>query len=118
MLGDPASRSADACESYGSMIIKIIKHNTCRRRMTRMGSTNHIRGEKSWKQVFTRGYIEQAFRRCCVSESLLHGEANEPYLQRADWKLKDKGVKQESKAKERMIAPTVRSRVAQDLDAA
>ena len=110
-MGDPASRAADACESYGAMVKKIIKHNTCRRRVNRTG-TEHKRGEKKWSQVFSRGYIEQAFRRCCVKESLLHGEDNLPYLQRADWKLKQKGVKQESRAaKECEVAPTVRSRV-------
>lgn len=31
-LGDPARRSCDACESFGAMVKKIIKHATCRRR--------------------------------------------------------------------------------------
>ena len=30
------------------------------------------------------GYIQQAFRRVCVRESLQHGEANKPYVQRDD----------------------------------
>ena len=115
-LGDPASRAADACESYGSMVKKIIKHNTCRRRVNRTGVPAK-RGEKKWNQVFTRGYIEQAFRKCCVRESLLHGEANAPFLQRADWKLKQKGVKTEKSEKAREVPPSVRSRMAAEVDA-
>ena len=49
-------------------------------------------------------------------EKLLHGEANLPFLQRVDWKLKSKGVKKAAKATERQIPPTVRSRVAAELD--
>eukprot|EP00965_Chrysotila_dentata_P024439 809129-Pleurochrysis_carterae.AAC.1 len=30
-LGDPSRRSCDACESFGAMLKKIIKHLTCRR---------------------------------------------------------------------------------------
>ena len=33
-LGDPTRRSCDACESFGAMVKKIIKHTTCRRRTT------------------------------------------------------------------------------------
>ena len=32
-LGDPSRRSCDACESFGAMVKKIIKHATCRRRI-------------------------------------------------------------------------------------
>ena len=52
-----------------------------------------------------------------MKEKLLHGKANEPFLQRKDWKLKDKGVKSESKSKEREIPPTVRSCLAAEVDA-
>ena len=31
-LGDPTRRSCDACESFGAMVKKLIKHSTCRRR--------------------------------------------------------------------------------------
>ena len=31
-LGDPTRRAADACESFGAMVKKVIKHTTCRRR--------------------------------------------------------------------------------------
>ena len=34
LLGDPTNRSCDACESFGAMLKKIIKHNTCRRSLT------------------------------------------------------------------------------------
>ena len=37
------------------------------------------------------GYIQQAFTRACVSESLRHGKANAPYMQRSDRALKSKG---------------------------
>ena len=123
-LGDPASRAADACESYGAMVKKIIKHSTCRRRTKGDCSTSHgprfahahKRGEKTWHQTFTRGYIQQAFRRCCVRESLLHGEANEPFLQRQDWKLKTRGVKAESKSTEKSVPQSVRELVAKELE--
>ena len=120
-LGDPASRAADACESFGALVKRTIKHRTCRRRVKggKAGSSEgpvfgheHTRGIKKWRQTFGRGYIEQAFRRVCVSESLLHGEADQPFLQRADWKLKDKGVKKEAAVNERPVPPTVRSLVA------
>ena len=103
------------------MVKKIIKHNTCRRR-AQAGSSIHKRrmeghGRKEWRQTFTRGYIEQAFRKCCVREALLHGEANTPFLQRSDWKLKQKGVKAEKVVKEEAeLPPTVRSRVALEMD--
>ena len=32
-LGDPTRRSCDACESFGAMVKKLIKHSTCRRRL-------------------------------------------------------------------------------------
>ena len=32
-LGDPVRRSCDACESFGAMVKKLIKHSTCRRRL-------------------------------------------------------------------------------------
>ena len=106
------------------MVKKIIKHSTCRRRVkggSSVGPTfahEHKRAgtNKKWRQTFTRGYVEQAFRRCSVKEKLLHGEANLPFLQRTDWKLISKGVKAEKKATERPVPPTVRSRVAAEMD--
>ena len=88
-LGDPARRSADACESFGAMLKKLIKHATCRRRRTvdASGAKSLTGGEGSqqlWKTAFTVGYIQQAFRRACVRESLQHGPENAPFLQRAD----------------------------------
>ena len=81
-LGDPSRRSCDACESFGAMFKKTVKHLTCRRNISR-GST-HTRGEKQWRQTFTKSYLQQAFERVAVRETLIHGEANEPYLQRED----------------------------------
>ena len=95
-LGDPVRRSCDACESFGAMLKKIIKHATCRRRVT-TGQFDH--GKKAtagttarrWKQTFKVGYIEQAFKRACVRESLQHGAENADYLQRADVRRKTAG---------------------------
>ena len=76
MLGDPARRSCDACESFGAMLKKIIKHATCRRRLHGDKETTHDRKAtakataKRWTQTFKVGYIEQAFTRACVRESL------------------------------------------------
>jgi hypothetical protein len=68
--------------------------------------------------MFTRGYIEQAFRRCCAREALLHGEENEPYLSRSDWSLKEKALKAEQKVSERPVPPTIRSLMCTECDEA
>ena len=116
-LGDPESRACDANESYGALVKHVIKHQTCRRRIKGEGtSSSHTRGEKSWTQTFRRGYIEQAFRRCCAREALLHGVENEPYLGREDWRLKEKALKREQKESERIVPPTVRSLMCADCD--
>jgi hypothetical protein len=94
-LGDPSRRSCDACESFGAMIKKIIKHLTCRRsvKVNADGSAavtpHHAMGESGdreerWRQTFTRGFIQQAFERVCVRAELRLGPENEPYAQRAD----------------------------------
>ena len=84
-LGDPTRRSADACESFGAMVKKVIKHTTCRRRRSTEALPHASKKSgKIWKQTFRRGYIEQAFRRVSVRESLQHGLENAPYVQRAD----------------------------------
>ena len=83
----PSRRSCDACESFGAMLKKIIKHNTCRRRIKSEASEHkrQVGGSlKRWKQTFKRGYIEQAFRRAGVREAIRHGVENQPYLQRVD----------------------------------
>ena len=46
---------------------------------------------RRWKQAFTVGYVQQAFTRACVRESLRHGEENAQYLQRSDNKLVSEG---------------------------
>jgi hypothetical protein len=91
-LGDPSKRSCDACESLGASVKQIIRQTTCRRRSDR-GKHLHTSadGKKSWYSSFSRGYIEQAFRRVCVRSSLIHGSANSPYLQRKDHALLAKG---------------------------
>ena len=86
-MGDPARRSCDACESFGAMVKKLIKHSTVRRRL-RKATHNHQKlvggSRRRWKQTFTRGYIEQAFTCACVREHIRHGEENKRYLQRVD----------------------------------
>ena len=106
-LGDPTRRSTDACESFGAWLKRTIKELTCRRRVNVGSSYTHAVKDaegstvKTWKQTFKRSYIEQAFSRGCVKERLGHGQENEPYLQRSDWKriLDGKTVKKyESKS--------------------
>ena len=86
LLGDPSRRSCDACESFGAMVKKVIKHSTCRRRLTNQptNQTTQEASQQAWKKAFTVGFIEQAFRRVCVRESLQHGKENLPFQQRAD----------------------------------
>ena len=89
-LGDPSRRSCDACESFGAMFKKLIKHSTCRRRIKGGEKTTHKpkataqASRARWQQTFKRGYIQQAFTRACVRESLQHGAENAPYRQRVD----------------------------------
>jgi hypothetical protein len=91
-LGDAARRSAESCESFGAKMKKTIKHLTCRRNRSSTATQHTSKAGKSkWKQVFTKGYIEQAFSRGCVSESLKHGEDNRPYLQVKDARMKAAG---------------------------
>ena len=83
LLGDPTRRSCDACESWGAMIKKLIKFTTCRRRTTATG-TGHVHGESKWTQHLIVGFVQQAFSRACVRESLQHGPENAPFMQRTD----------------------------------
>ena len=106
-LGDPARRSCDACESFGASVKKIIRHMTCRRRVMQGKSYSHKRGDKLWSSTFSRGYVEQAFRRVCVRAELQHGKENLPYLQRADFRLVETGKVAGPKA-ERDAAPEIR----------
>ena len=58
---------------------------------------------KRWKQTFSRGYIEQAFRRAGVRvEALRHGVENAPYLQREDAIRAAMGKATVTKAKEEL----------------
>jgi hypothetical protein len=95
-LGDPTRRSCDACESFGALLKKIIKHSTCRRRVTGGEQVAHgAKGDgataRRWRQTFNVGFVQQAFSRACVRESLQHGEANAPYMLRSDAKRKSQG---------------------------
>lgn len=75
-LGEPGRRSADACESFGACTKKVIKHLTCRRRLT---------------DKFKKGYIQQAFNRLAMRIDLRHGKANAAYMQRKDARLAGTG---------------------------
>jgi hypothetical protein len=86
LLGDPTRRSADACESFGAMVKKVIKHLTCRRQIGKVADHSKKSGNR-WSQTFRRGYVEQCFRRTCVRSRLLHGKANLSFRQREDWRL-------------------------------
>tara|TARA_B110000046_G_scaffold183516_1_gene219765 strand:+ start:741 stop:1991 length:1251 start_codon:yes stop_codon:yes gene_type:complete len=99
-MGDPTRRSADSCESYGACCKRVIKHLTCRRGIS---------------QKFGRGYVEQAFRRQCVSSELLHGEENVPFLQRKDHMLLGSG--RQSNAHQSAYGPQccIRVKVEQEL---
>ena len=85
-LGDATRRLCDACESFGAMAKKLIKHSTCRRRLESSGLTHRQRGKADWKQTFKVGFIEQTFKRLCVRESLHHGEDNLRYMDRRDFR--------------------------------
>ena len=102
-LGDPSRRSADACESFGACAKRLIKHVTCRRALS---------------AKYTRGYIEQAFRRVVVRAGLIHGEANAPFLQRRDAKLLDVG--RVSAAHSSALGPhiLIRVKIEQELECA
>ena len=126
-LGDPTRRSTDACESFGARLKKVIKHLTCRRRHApaeqttehRRQAGSRLSGRQLWKQSFTRGYMQQAFTRMCVSEALKHGEENAPYLQRPDVLRRDTGrgtVKQEGRVDK--VRPYLRDLMAKDAEAA
>ena len=99
-LGNPQKRTCEVCESFGLSAKTIIKHLTCRRRPSATQQHGHKSsdGKKLWTQTFNRGYIEQTFRRLAVRAELIHGEANERYLQRSDHALKQKGKMAKDKA--------------------
>ena len=95
-LGDPARRAADACESYGAVAKKTIKFRTCRRHRS---------------ATFTRGYIEQAFRRLTVRATLIHGPENAKFLQRKDARLLACGRADAGRAREAVPSHSVRVKV-------
>jgi hypothetical protein len=118
-LGDAARRSADSCESFGAKLKKTIKHLTCRRNISRTATDHTSKASKNkWKQIFAKGYIEQAFGRACVSESLKHGEDNRPYLQAKDARMKSSGKANVYKKYSEETAPATRSvrELAQELE--
>ena len=107
-LGDPSRRSCDACESFGAMVKKVIKHNTCRRRLQGEEAVAHVSSRRRWKQTFNKGYIEQAFARTCVREAIRHGEENAPFLQRVDARRAALGKDTNGKRKREDPAQSVR----------
>jgi len=54
--------------------------------MTQHGAKSKVatQADRRWQQTFKVGFVEQAFKRLCVRESLQHGEANAAFLQRGD----------------------------------
>ena len=89
------------------MVKKMIKHLTCRRNLGR-GATTH-RSEarnKRWKQTFTKGYMQQAFKRAGVREGLRHGVENAPFLQREDARRAALGKVSETK-RDKEEVPTI-----------
>ena len=115
LLGDPSRRSCDACESFGAMVKKIIKHNTCRRRLRGEAVEHKGSNQRHWKQSFNQGYIRQAFTRACVREDLRHGVENAPFLQRIDARRTATGkatrakTKGEVEARPQTVCEAVRS---------
>ena len=109
-LGDPKRRSCDACESFGAMVKKLIKHSTCRRRLKKETVEHKGSNGRRWKQSFTRGYVQQAFARACVREDLQHGSENAPFLQRADARRRamGKATRARSKAEREDRLATIR----------
>ena len=84
------------CESMGACTKKVVKHLTCRRKLT---------------SKYTRGYVEQAFRRLVVRSDLLHGPENEPYLQRQDARLLGMGRTSAAPSKVEGPAHSIRVKV-------
>ena len=123
LLGDPTRRSCDACESLGARLKKIIKLLTCRRRHAAAEhTTEHKRrgsGRQLWKQTFTKGYMQQAFTRMCVSEALKHGEENAPFLQRKDILRANTGLGQVKHERDVCkVRPGLRARMSEDVESA
>ena len=100
-LGDPGRRSADACESMGACTKKVVKFLTCRREIT---------------SKFTRGWVEQAFRRMVVRSDLLHGAENEPFMQRQDARLLGLGRTSAARPKVEGPAHSIRVKIEQEAD--
>ena len=101
-LGDPCRRSCDACESLGARFKKVIKHLTCRRNL--QPKQTRAQADAAWRSSFTVGWVEQAFKRIVVEESLQHGEENREYMLREDARLRKqglRGVKKEHKGPSR-----------------
>ena len=94
-LGDPMRRACDACESLGARFKKLIKTLTCRRtvRAQTQGPSTREHKNAAWRQAYTKGYVEQAFTRVTVGEQIRHGEENEAYLLREDWRLREQGLR-------------------------
>ena len=115
LLGDPTRRSCDACESFGARLKKIIKHLTCRRRCV-MVRERASSGRQLWKQTFTKGYMQQAFTRMCVSEALRHGEENAAFLQRRDILRQTTGLGSVKAERERLARKSIRDYVSADTE--
>ena len=65
-LGDPTRRACDACESFGAMTKKIIKHTTCRRHITQDTEHKGKGRTKAWQPV-----LDMCIRAVITEENLL-----------------------------------------------
>ena len=124
-LGAPAKRSADACESFGARLKKLIKHLTCRRRcrVDAVGvPEEHIHSstrdgvKKKWTQALQVGYIQQAFSRACVSVANLYTAESRLFLQRED--ARQISIGRAGKRRDEQPAPARNVRVQMERDIA
>ena len=79
----------------------MVKHLTCRRAIS---------------AAYTRGWVEQAFRRLVVRASLIHGEANGPFLLRPDVKLLGSGRQNSAHSRVEGPAHSIRVKVEQECE--
>ena len=81
---------------------KLSSISTCRRNL--QPKQTRAQADAAWRSSFTVGWVEQAFKRIVVEESLQHGEENREYMLREDARLRKqglRGVKKEHKGPSR-----------------
>eukprot|EP00965_Chrysotila_dentata_P202928 6181403-Pleurochrysis_carterae.AAC.2 len=93
-LSDPTPRSCDACEFFGAMLKKVIKHLSASVAAAACATTARRSG---CKPSAAASYTEQAFRRKCVRANFIHSDSNARYLQRSDHFFRNTGKGAKSK---------------------